>query len=71
MFVYTYYLCTQILYSPLGQQVISLLHRVHRVAMTLLSGEHSIMRVKAAQADEGGGLLAHPPSLYLPSRTKM
>ncbi len=45
-----YYLCTQLLYCPLGQQVISLLHRIHRVAMTLLSGEHSIMMVKWAQA---------------------
>jgi hypothetical protein len=58
--VYTYYLCTQILYCPLGQQVISLLHRVHRVAMAILSGEHSIMSVKSAQAGEGGGCSPTP-----------
>ena len=38
-----------------------------------LSGVHSIMMEKLAQAGEGGGggVHAHPPSLYLPSRTML
>ncbi len=35
-----------------------------------LSGLHSIMMEKSAQADEVGGARAHPLLLYLPSRTK-
>ncbi len=37
----------------------------------LLSGVHSIMRVKLAQAGEGGGVHAHPLSLHLPSSVKL
>jgi hypothetical protein len=37
----------------------------------LLSGVHSIVRVKLAQAGEGGGVHAHPLSLHLPSPVKL
>jgi hypothetical protein len=37
----------------------------------MLSGLHSIMRVKLAQAGEGGGVHAHPLSLDLPSPVKL
>jgi hypothetical protein len=36
-----------------------------------LSGVHSIMMEKLAQAGVCGGVHAHPLSLYLPSRTKL
>ncbi len=46
-------------------------HWIHRVATAAFWHTYSIMMEKLAQAGEGGGLLAHPLSLYLPSRTKL
>ncbi len=37
----------------------------------LLSGVHSVMRVKSLLAGEGGGHHAHPLSLHLPSPLKL
>ncbi len=37
----------------------------------LLSGVHSIMRVKLAQAGKGGGVHTHPLTLHLPSPVKL
>ncbi len=37
----------------------------------LLSGVHSVMRVKLVLAGEGGGVHAHPLSLHLPSPVKL
>ncbi len=59
--------------STLAQRNSSLLknHRVHKEWYYPLSGVHSIMMEKLTQAGEGGGVHAHPLSLYLPSRTKL
>jgi hypothetical protein len=48
-------------------------HRVHTEWQRPLTGVHSIMMEKLAQADEGRGVYGAgpPPSLYLPSRTKL
>jgi hypothetical protein len=46
-------------------------HRVHTEWQWPLSCVHYIMVVKSAQPGEGGGVHAHPLSLYLSSRAKL
>jgi hypothetical protein len=47
-------------------------HRVHTEWQLPLSGVHSILMEKLAQAGEGGGCMPmHPLLLYLPSHTKL
>ncbi len=45
-------------------------HRVHTEWQRSVYVVHSVMMEKSAQPGEGGGMHAHPLSLYLPSRSK-
>jgi hypothetical protein len=62
-----------LLYSPLDVMC-SVYHTEYTELQPLLSGVHSVMRVKFAVSGEGGvgwGVHAHPLLLHLPSLVKL